>query len=450
MKMLRNIHFILLFFGIIGNTFAQEDKTETTTEVIVLEIKAEIDPRMSRYIELALEEAAKDQYDMAIIEMDTYGGLLTDADKIVTAILDFEKPIHVFINKDAASAGALISIGCDSIYMAPGSSIGAATVVMGEGEAAPDKYQSYMRGIMRSTAEAKGRNPEIAEAMVDQTLDLDSLAPAGRVLTFSTSEAIQNGYCEAQVGTIKEILDRQNIASFSITVFELPWQDKIIAFFLNPFISGILIMVIVGGIYFELQTPGIGFALTAAIIALVLYLVPYYLHGLAANWEILIFFLGIGLIGVEIFVIPGFGVAGVSGILLIVSALILIMLDNVIFDFSKLQPGNLSVAMFTAFAGMVGSVVLIVFGGIKFAESNMFKKVALTNTQDKNEGYTSSFYSESLLGKTGTAHTILRPSGKIAIDNEIYDAYTRGNYIEQGNKIEVISTEGTSLRVKKI
>ena len=131
--------------------------------------------------------------------MDTYGGALTDADEIRTAILNYERPIYAFINKDAASAGALISIACDSIFMSTGSSIGAATVVTGEGEAAPDKYQSYMRSIMRSTAEAKGRNPEIAEAMVDEEIRLDSLIKDGKVLTFSVSEAIEYGFCEAEV-----------------------------------------------------------------------------------------------------------------------------------------------------------------------------------------------------------------------------------------------------------
>jgi len=144
------------FLHISVNTFGQEK-----TKVFVMKIDSEIDPRTNRYSELALEEAKSIDADIIILELDTYGGAVTDADDIRTRILECEKPIWAFINKDAASAGALISIACDSIYMAPGASIGAATVVVGTGEAAPDKYQSYMRSIMRSTAEANGRNPRM-------------------------------------------------------------------------------------------------------------------------------------------------------------------------------------------------------------------------------------------------------------------------------------------------
>jgi membrane-bound serine protease (ClpP class) len=149
--------------------------------------------------------------------MDTYGGTVTDADEIRTRILESKIPVYVFINKDAASAGALISIACDSIYMAPGASIGAATVVNGtDGTAAPDKYQSYMRSMMRSTAEATGRNPQIAEAMVDEKLVVPGISDSSSVITFSVAEAIQNGYCEGEYTSTKEILAAQGLQSAEI------------------------------------------------------------------------------------------------------------------------------------------------------------------------------------------------------------------------------------------
>jgi membrane-bound serine protease (ClpP class) len=240
--------------------------------------------------------------------------------------------------------GALISIACDSIYMAPGATIGAATVVDGDGGAAPDKYQSYMRSIMRSTAEENGRDPSIAEGMVDENVVIDSLKQAGKVITFTTSEAMENGYCEAKVESVEEILKRNNVTDYEIETYRLGAAEKIIAFFLNPFISGLLILVIMGGIYFELQTPGVGFPLIAATIALVLYLVPYYLNGLAAYWEILALFIGVLLIIAEVFFIPGFGVAGVSGITLTVVSLVLIMLNNDFFNFEFVPLGDIIIA----------------------------------------------------------------------------------------------------------
>src|SRR5690606_16525795 len=139
-------------------------------------------------------------------------------------------------------------------------------------------------------------------------LEIDSISPKGQVITFSTSEAMKYGYCDEKVNSVADILELNNINDYSLVTYELDATEKIIAIFLNPFISGILILIIIVGIYFELQSPGVGFPILAAFIALLLYFSPYYLHGLADNWEIIIFFIGIGLIMVEIFVHPGFGV----------------------------------------------------------------------------------------------------------------------------------------------
>ena len=284
------VRYIFLTGFLLFHTVILVASTNSDT-VMVMEIRDVIDPRMNRYVELALEEANNVGAKLVVIDMDTPGGALNDADDISSAILEFPLPIHVFINKDAASAGALISIACDSIYMASGSRIGAATVVTADGTAAPDKYQSYMRSIMRSTAEANGRDPQIAEAMVDEELEIPGISVKGEVLTFSTKEALNNGFCEAEVNDIEDIVARQNLDDYTIYRYQKDSVEKVIAFFLNPFISGILILVIVGGIYFELQTPGVGFPILAANVAGFLYLVTYYINGQAANWEIVVFLL---------------------------------------------------------------------------------------------------------------------------------------------------------------
>ncbi len=419
-------------------------------KVMTLNIDDNIDPRMNRYTKLAFEYADEIEAEIIIIEMDTYGGAVNDADDIRTRILEYPKPVWVFINKDAASAGALISIACDSIYMAEGSSIGAATVVTQDGAAAPDKYQSYMRSIMRSTAEAKGRNPQIAEAMVDQDIVVDSISTEGEVLTFSTSEAIKYGFCEGKESSIEDILKRNGITDYIIEKYELSGVEKIIRIFLNPLISGLLILVIIGGIYFELQTPGVGFPLFAALIAVTLYFVPYYLNGLAENWEIIIFFVGVALIALEIFVIPGFGIAGIAGLTLAIGSLILVMLNNDLFDFSFVGGGEIARAVATILIGVFSSVLILLFAGIKLTDSRIFKRIALETVQDSSEGYTVRFTKGDLLGKIGVAYTVLRPSGKIMIDGNLYDAYTRGDYINKNDKVEIIADSGTSLKVKRI
>ena len=436
---------ILIFLLVPLVSFSQEKE-----KVLILEIKNEIDPRMNRYIKLGLEEAEESGTDLIIVDMDTYGGYVNDAKDIIENLLDTKIPVWVFINKDAASAGALISIACDSIYMSAGASIGAATVVMGQGEAAPDKYQSYMRSTMRSTAEVNNRDPKIAEAMVDENIEIEGVTKKGEVITFSTSEAIKFGFCEGQRESIEEILEKNGVTNYDLATFELDFVEKTIAFVINPFISGILVLIIIGGIYFELQTPGVGFPIAAAGVALIVYLIPYYLNGLAESWEILAFIIGILFIAAEIFIIPGFGIAGIIGIILSIGSLTLIMLNNDAFDFSLVPFSDIFTALITTFGGIIGAMLLMLFGGVKLTDTKYFRKIALTSTQARSDGFTSSFIpKDTLLGKTGIAYTVLRPSGKIEIEGEIFDASTRGDYIEKGEKVLVIGDEGTSLKVRK-
>ena len=433
---------LLPLFNILGNN-------EEKKKILVGKIDNNIDPRTNRYSKLLLEEALDKDYDIVVIEMDTYGGAVNDADDIRTRILDFEIPIYVWINKDAASAGALISIACDSIYMSSGASIGAATVVTGDGTQAPDKYQSYMRSIMRSTAEAKGRDPKIAEAMVDEDIKVDSVSMEGKVITFSTKEALKYGFCDAELNSIDEIMDRQGIENYEISSFELGSAEGIISFFLNPIVSSILILLILGGLYFELQTPGIGFPIIASITALILYLVPYYLNGVAENWEIIMFFIGIIFIALEVFVIPGFGIFGIAGLFTSITSLILIMLNNDLFDFTFVLSRDLVSSSLSVLISVLSFLLIVLFGGIKLTDSNAFKNIALAQTQEVSKGYISNRYSNNIVGKKGKSFTVLRPSGKIKIDSQIFDASTEGDFIEKNKNIIVVSVEGSSLKVKK-
>ena len=453
MKSKMKIYFssLILFLLFSSQLVLAQSDNGIDKKVFTFKIDKDIDPAMTRRVKLALESAEKQDTDLIIIEMDTYGGAVNDADEIRTMLLNSTIPIYVFINKDAASAGALISIATDSIYMAPGASIGAATVVNGtDGAAAPDKYQSYMRSMMRSTAEAKGRDPKIAEAMVDEKIEIEGISEAGSVITFSVSEAEKYGFCEGQFDSIEAILEAQNMSDSQLIAYEPASTEQIIAFFLNPAVSGFLILIIIGGLYFELQTPGIGFPILASVVAVLLYFIPYYLNGLAENWEILVFFIGVILLAVELFVIPGFGIFGVLGIIGILAGLVLGMIPNQNFDFEFVPAGDLFAALLTVILAAIASVGLVFWLTPKVNEWGAFKTITLASTQQRSEGYTSSSYADTLNGKTGVVHSRLRPSGRIEIDGDIFDAYSRGEFIDQGEKIIVISTEGTSLKVKKL
>lgn len=416
-------------------------------KILVLKIRQEIGPEAKHYVLLGLAQAKKDNCDVILVDMDTFGGALDAADEIRKAFLDFDKPVLVFINKNAASAGALISIACDSIYMASGSNIGAATVVTQDGTPAPDKYQSYMRSLMRSTAQANKRDPQVAERMVGVLTGKDSLV-ISKVLSFSTQEAISHHYCEAIVSSIAEILVRNKITNYTLSTYELPVLEKTIAFFLSPYLRSILILLIIAGIYFELQSPGIGFALLTSIVAALLYFIPSYMNGLAENWEILVFLAGLILIILEIFVIPGFGIVGIAGILCTLSALVLVMLNNNAFDFTFVNTTAISEALMVLFIAIIGGILFIFFAGPKLMGSALFKRVTLQESLATAEGYTSNFNKENMVGKRGSAYTVLRPSGKVEIDGIIYDAYSQGDFIERGAGIVVVDHMATSLKVK--
>ena len=441
-KFHKYIFFLILFF--------QYFVSNSQSTVYQIDITKEIGSTTWRYLRAGLHQAQEQNAKAVILRLNTYGGTVVHADSMRTAILNAPIPVYAFVDNNAASAGALIAIACDSIYMRSSASMGAATVVNETGAAMPDKYQSYMRGIMRSTAEENHRDPRIAEGMVDESFEIPGVKKQGQVITFSTSEAIKNGFCEAQVTSLDEILKRNKIIDYTIDRFELEWADSVIEFFINPFISGILILIIIGGIYFELQTPGATFPILAAGIALVLYLIPYYLNGLADNWEIIALFIGLVLIAAEVFVIPGFGVAGVTGIVLTVCSLILIMVNNNLFDFEFVPPSSILYAVAAAFAGLLGGICLLFIGGSKIADSRYFKRVAHIQVHESKKGYTSSFIKEPMVGKRGIAHTVLRPSGKVMIEGQLFDAFTRSEFIEKGQSIEVVGEETTSLKVRLV
>jgi membrane-bound serine protease (ClpP class) len=427
------------------------DSIEASNNVYKLSIKEEIGPGIWRQTKQAFEEAEKKNATHLLIHMNTYGGTALHADSIRTLILNSDIPVIVFIDNNAASAGALIAIACDRIFMRSGANIGAATVVNQNGEVMPDKYQSYMRSMMRSTAEAKGRNPQIAQAMVDPAIYVKDISDTGKVLTFTTQEAIRHNFCDGKAESVTELLSISNLSNSSIITYQPSNLEKAIGLLVNPMISGLLLMLIIGGIYFELQTPGIGFPIAASIIASILYFAPLYLEGLANNYEIALFISGLILISLEVFVIPGFGIAGITGLLLSFSGLTLSLIYNIGFDFSLIHFDKVISAVIIVSSAFFLSIILSFYFGVKMLKSNTFSKLILDDTQDKSEGYVSININKlNLIGKKGISKTILRPSGKIELDSQIYDATAETGYIEKDTKVIVVKFETSQLFVRSL
>ena len=424
---------------------ADEIKPQAT-KIYVIEINQEILPSAQRTLANGIEEAIKLQSDFIILKLNTFGGLLDVADSMSALLLHCKIPTIVFITKNAASAGALISLSCDSIYMATSATIGAATVVNENQEPLPDKYQSYMRGLMRSAAETNGRNPLIAEGMVTPNNALSQIADSGKIITLTTLEALKYGYCNGEANDLNEIIKQLGISQFSITTYESTWVDELISWLTNPTVSSILLLIIIGGLYFEFQHPGIGVPLFACIIGAILYFVPLYIDGLAENWEILIFIAGLILMLLEIFVVPGFGLTGISGIILIVTGLTLSLVRNNDLDFSFTSGTDFLFALIRVSVVLLLAIVTGVFFGGSLFENKRIKKMVLTNSFENNNGHQTNDW---LLGKTGIAQTDLRPSGKVLIDSDVFEATADGTYISRNESILVTLVKSNYLVVKK-
>ena len=452
--------FFTLLFLISGSSLiasgTDNGPTEKKMSFYVIELRQDVDNPAFAKISKGLKEAEA-VADYCILDINTYGGAVDAADSIRSAILRCTIPVVAFIDIQAASAGALISIACDSIYMSKGSSIGAATVVNGQGEVMPDKYQSFMRAMMRSTAESHGkklverdgkkvevwhRDPRLAESMVGQ----DS------VLSFTPLEAIANGFCEGEAQNIDEvvskIMESSDSDAFTLVYQKVSFLDSLIYFLMNPFLQGLFLMMIIGGIYFELQSPGVGFALAAAIAGALLYFAPLYLEGLAQNWEILLFVIGVGLLVVEIFVLPGFGIAGILGIIAIITSLAFAMVDNNLFTVKgtfDIRPiiKPLAIVLVSIAVSICGSILL----ASKIYGTKAFAHVALKNNLQAEEGFVGVESDElkSLIGMVAIVATDLKPTGKVEINGKLYPAHINFGYAHSGEKVVVTSAGGGQL-----
>ncbi|MDR1918352.1 MAG: nodulation protein NfeD [Tannerellaceae bacterium] len=425
-----------------------------------IDIKKDIDNTSQLYLSKGLAEAHALNADGVLIHLNTYGGQVDMADSMRTAILYSRIPVYVFIDNNAASAGALISIAAKKIYMRKGANIGAATVVNQTGEVLPDKYQSYMRSMIRSTAESHGkdtiiqgrdtivkwiRDPAIAEAMVDERVVIANLIDSGKILTFTAEEAVKWGYCDGIAESVDEVISRHlGLSDYALKSYSPSWLDNLKGFLLSPALQSILILIIIGGIYFELQTPGLGFPSAAAILAAILYFAPLYIDGLAQNWEILLFLIGLLLVALEVFVIPGFGVTGIGGIVFIITGLILSLLNNVNFNFEGVTAPDFGKATLTVLLGLGSGFILMLWLSNKIGDRGLFRKVAL---QTDLEASISSPVLSGLIGKEGVAATVLRPSGKVTIEGEWYDGVSEGGFIEKGTSVKVVRFENAQVYV---
>ncbi|MCF8240145.1 MAG: nodulation protein NfeD [Melioribacteraceae bacterium] len=438
---MKKIIFIFLSLLLISEVFAQSQK------VYVAEIEGDIDLGLAPYVRRVVEEAEKNLAEAIIFRINTFGGRVDAATQIKDAILNSKVMTIAFIDKRAISAGALIALSCEKIVMVPGASIGASTVVDQAGQKVSEKYQSYMRSEMRATAEKNGRRTDIAEGMVDERVVVEGLVDSTQLITLTSAEALEYGMTDTIKTNLNDALSMFNLQSADLVHIKIGWAEKIVRFLNNPIISSLLIMVGLVGMFTEIKTPGWGLPGTAALIALALFFGTNFILELASIIEILLFVGGVVLILLELFVVPGFGIVGILGILLIVGSLFL----GLISDLPYVDWDMISQAIIQLAGAFIASGIMIYILSKILPKTSIWNTLVLQDNIIGTSGYTTSTPNFShLLGMTGTAYTDLRPSGTAVIENKRYDVVSDSEFVQNGAKLVVKKVEGSKVVVEEV
>ncbi|MCM1067612.1 MAG: nodulation protein NfeD [Muribaculaceae bacterium] len=418
--------------------------------VFVIPIDTEIDNSAFHHFRQGLRQAREARASMLVLHLNTYGGALDAADSIRTSLLRVEMPTVAFVDVNAASAGALIALACDSVFMAPGASMGSATVVNGAGEPMPEKYQSYMSTIMRATAEHHGkvirddslvwrRDPSIAASMVNPEVSV----------SLTSAQAVECGYADGVASSIDEILSDLDRAGAPVAYYRSSLADDILGFLSNAAVRAVLVMLIIGGIYMEMHTPGLGFAAAVATVATALYFLPMLVGGSVPAWVLVALIAGVVLIALEVFVVPGFGVCGISGILAIAAALVGALTSNDAVTGFDLGALGHSLAV-------VGIGTVLAVGAIWYLTSShgpeCFRRHSELMTElSVADGFVGVDMSPMrFVGQHARAVTVLRPAGKIEIGSEVFDAVSTGPFIAAGHQVKVVKYENAQLYVSEL
>ena len=507
------VFFLLILLGCVYaelNLSADEATNSELTQnalVYVIDIRTEIGGGVSTYVKKGIQKAEQANVDAIVFDIDTPGGKVDSAVKIIRSIQDTKIPTIAFVNRQAISAGAMISAACDQIVMTSGATIGDSAPVDAQGNEAPEKIVSYIRTTIRSTAERQNRNPDIAEAMVDKNLflvrlengDIIKLLPiefineqdAGtqmkilcddnQLLTLSTVQALDYGFVDTEAENLSELLKQYRIVEIeqdysekiitaltqevvlsqqeergiervsliktlenaNVVRFEVTVADRTVFFLTSPYISALLLSLGGLGLLVEIRTPGFGIPGFLGLLFIGLFFGGHMLNQVSLWVVMLIFVLGLALIVVEVFVIPGFGITGIVGLFLI--------LGSVFYTFFS-ETGDFSIALFWLSISIILTCALAILATIFLPKSSPFQRFALSTVMSADQGYHSAGINDfqGFIGKTGVALTPLRPAGTARIENRRLDVVTVGNFIDENTPIRVLEVEGSKISVETL
>lgn len=478
---------LLLLFGLCHIGFSQpgnaDHPRDYSQKIYIIPVKGVIDLGLSAFIRRSLQEAKDSRAKVVILEIDTFGGRV-DAAVEITDALQRIKPIPAiaFIDGRAVSAGALIALACEKIIMAPGASIGSAEprvmgFTPGQEEVTDEKTLSVIRAEFRAAAEANNHPVNLALAMVDSDYEIKqakikeeikiltaeeleeakeqypqeeiriikTVSPKEKLLNLTAKEAKEFGLSKEILGSRREVLDYLGLGEKEIISTRLTWSEQLVRFFTHPLISPLLLSLGFLGLLFELRMPGWGISGTLGILFLALFFWGHYLVGLAGWTELVILSIGVLLLFTEVFLIPGFGIAGISGIILILSGIFLSLVKHPL----SAPRAHLIQAFYTLSFAIIITFVGIILTWKLLPKTGLWKRIILSYAETKKEGFQSAASLVSYLGKTGKSLSALRPSGRATIEGKTLDVITEGEFIDKDKEIKVIKVEGSKIIVSE-
>ena len=429
----------------------------TAKVVYVVPIQGTIDLGLPPFIERVISTAENNNADGIIFDIDTFGGRVDAATQMKDALLDANLMTVAFVNRRAISAGALISLSCEKIFMTGGGTIGAATAVDMSGKKGSEKVISYMREEMASTAEKRERNIDIAKGMVDEDLSFTHLVvegdsiivddlegrKEGKLITLTTEQAIKYNMADGEVETLEGVLKILDLEDAEVRSASVNWSENIVRFLTDPVVASLLMTFGFLGILFELQSPGWGIPGSFGAICLTLSLGASAIAELATMTDLLIIFVGLVLLFIEGFLIPGFGIAGIAGIVVLLWGLYELLIPDI-----PVSHDIYSRALDGLTIGIIGGIIALVLLFRLMIKTKFWNKLTSPGVESKDAGYTVSMGLEDWVGKSGKTVTDLRPSGWINIDNQKIFVVTEGEFLEKNQPVKILSVDGNRVIVR--
>lgn len=415
--------------------------------VYVVPVEGMIDGGLAPFLSRTIAQAQEADAAAVVLDINTFGGRVDAAVAMRDTLLNSPVRTIAFVNQRAISAGALIALACQTLVMTQGATIGAATPVLGgtgESKPADEKTISYMRKEFRATAEVRNRPPEFAEAMVDADVEITGVITKGKLLTLTTSEALRHKVAEFTAPTVGAALAAVGIPHAEVRYASQTWAETFVRFLTNPIVSSLLMSVGFLGLFVELRTPGFAVPGTIGLLSLGLFFWGHWIVRLAGWEELLLVSLGVLLIALEVFVLPGLTLAGVAGVIALVAGLGMALVG-----------AGATASMIIGALGRVAMSLLIAivaaFAFLRLLPRLPFgRRLVLATGMRADLGYLSAPDSDyRWLERTGTALSPLRPAGYAEIDGVRVDVVSDGGFIDAGTAIEVSRVDSNRIVVRR-